>query len=149
MSSLSAEKIAEYKEAFSMFDQDGDGTISVKELGTAMRALGANPTEADLKEMIEQVDADGSGSIDFQEFCEMMEKKMAEETDPEQEMREAFAVFDKDGSGTISADELRQVMLNMGEKMTPEEVNDMIREADSDGNGEIDYNEFCAMMSTK
>jgi Ca2+-binding EF-hand superfamily protein len=42
-----------------MFDQDGDGTISVKELGTAMRALGANPTEADLKEMIEQVDADG------------------------------------------------------------------------------------------
>lgn len=132
-----------------MFDKDGDGTINTKELGTAMRAMGQNPTEAELREMIQEVDSDGSGSIDFQEFCAMMEKKINEEGDPEEEMKEAFAVFDKDGSGTISADELRQVMLNMGEKMTEEEIDDMIKEADSDGNGEIDYKEFCAMMSQK
>ena len=50
---------SEYKEAFALFDNDGDGTISVQELGTAMRTLGQNPTEKELREMITEVDADG------------------------------------------------------------------------------------------
>ena len=49
----------EFKEAFSLFDKDGDGTITTKELGTVMRSLGQNPTEAELKDMIAEVDADG------------------------------------------------------------------------------------------
>ena len=51
--------IAEFKEAFSLFDKDGDGTITTKELGTVMRSLGQNPTEAELQDMINEVDADG------------------------------------------------------------------------------------------
>ncbi len=62
---LSEEQIAEFKEAFSLFDKDGDGKITSKELGTVMRSLGANPTEAELKEMIKEVDTDGNGTIDF------------------------------------------------------------------------------------
>ncbi len=50
---------AEFKEAFSLFDKDGDGTITTKELGTVMRSLGQNPTEAELQDMINEVDADG------------------------------------------------------------------------------------------
>ena len=49
----------EFKEAFSLFDKDGDGTITSKELGTVMRSLGQNPTEAELQDMINEVDADG------------------------------------------------------------------------------------------
>lgn len=49
----------EFKEAFSLFDKDGDGTICSKELGTVMRSLGQNPTEAELQDMINEVDADG------------------------------------------------------------------------------------------
>ena len=49
----------EFKEAFSLFDKDGDGTITTKELGTVMRSLGQNPTEAELMDMINEVDADG------------------------------------------------------------------------------------------
>ena len=48
----------EFKEAFSLFDKDGDGTITTKELGTVMRSLGQNPTEAELQDMINEVDAD-------------------------------------------------------------------------------------------
>lgn len=54
------------------------------------------------------------------------------------ETRAAFNVFDKDGSGTISADELRQVMKSLGENLTDEEIDEMIREADKDKNGTID-----------
>ena len=54
--------LAEFKEAFSLFDKDGDGTITTKELGTVMRSLGQNPTEAELQDMINEVDADGKTS---------------------------------------------------------------------------------------
>uniref|UniRef100_A0A182FKE1 Uncharacterized protein n=1 Tax=Anopheles albimanus TaxID=7167 RepID=A0A182FKE1_ANOAL len=58
---LTEEQIAEFKEAFSLFDKDGDGTITTKELGTVMRSLGQNPTEAELQDMINEVDADVLG----------------------------------------------------------------------------------------
>ncbi len=53
----------EFKEAFSLFDKDGDGTITTKELGTVMRSLGQNPTEAELQDMINEVDADGEDTF--------------------------------------------------------------------------------------
>uniref|UniRef100_A0A671MP34 Calmodulin n=1 Tax=Sinocyclocheilus anshuiensis TaxID=1608454 RepID=A0A671MP34_9TELE len=117
---LNETKIADFKEAFSLFDKDGDGTITTKELGTVMRSLGQNPTEAELQDMINEVDADGNGTIDFPEFLTMMARKM-KDTDSEEEIREAFRVFDKDGNGYISAAELRHVMTNLGEKLTDEE----------------------------
>ena len=73
---LTEEQIAEFKEAFSLFDKDGDGTITTKELGTVMRSLGQNPTEAELQDMINEVDADGNGTIDFPEFLSLMARKM-------------------------------------------------------------------------
>jgi calmodulin len=68
----------------------------------------------------------------------MMARKM-KDTDSEEEIREAFRVFDKDGNGFISAAELRHVMTNLGEKLTDEEVDEMIREADIDGDGQVNY----------
>ena len=84
----------------------------------------------------------GNGTIDFPEFLTMMARKM-KDTDSEEEIREAFRVFDKDGNGFISAAELRHVMTNLGEKLTDEEVDEMIREADIDGDGEINYEGKC------
>ena len=52
------------------------GTITTKELGTVMRSLGQNPTEAELQDMINEVDADGNGTIDFPEFLNLMQRKM-------------------------------------------------------------------------
>ncbi|KAM3145871.1 hypothetical protein pb186bvf_002166 [Paramecium bursaria] len=145
---LTEEQIAEFKEAFALFDKDGDGTITTKELGTVMRSLGQNPTEAELQDMINEVDADGNGTIDFPEFLALMARKMKEQ-DSEEELIEAFKVFDRDGNGLISAAELRHVMTNLGEKLTDDEVDEMIREADIDGDGHINYEEFVRMMVSK
>ena len=87
----------------------------------------------------------GNGTIEFNEFLNMMSKKM-KETDKEEELREAFRVFDRNGDGFISASELRHVMTNLGEKLTDEEVEDMIREADLDGDGLVNYDGMYQMI---
>lgn len=67
----------------------------------------------------------------------------------EEEMMEAFKIFDADGNGNITAEELRQIMENLGEKLTKDEVEAMVKEADTDGDGQINYNEFVRMMLFK
>lgn len=80
----------------------------------------------------------GNGTIDFDEFLQMMAKKM-KDTDSEEELKSAFKVFDRDNTGFINGHNLRTVMTNLGEKLTDEEVEEMIREADADGDGLINY----------
>ncbi|ELT92751.1 hypothetical protein CAPTEDRAFT_163548 [Capitella teleta] len=142
---LTDEQISEFREAFQLFDKDGNGFISTKELGMVMRSLGQNPTEAELMDMINEVDIDGSGTVDFVEFLNTMAKKM-ENDDWEEEIKEAYRVFDKNSEGSISCEEVRFVMRSLGDQMTEEEINEMIVEADRDGDGRISYEEFAAMM---
>ncbi|KAJ2688687.1 hypothetical protein H4218_001569 [Coemansia sp. IMI 209128] len=139
------DQIKEYREAFSLFDKDGDGNITAVELGSVMRSVGQNPTEAELQDMINEVDKDGNGTIDFGEFLSLMARQSSDNNE-EEELKEAFRVFDKDGNGFISAAELRHALTNLGEKLTQEEVDEMIQEADVNGDGQIDYDEFVKMM---
>ncbi|KAF6350898.1 calmodulin 1 [Rhinolophus ferrumequinum] len=73
---LTEEQIAEFKEAFSLFDKDGDGTITTKELGTVMRSLGQNPTEAELQDMINEVDISTTINIAVQEITIYVHSKL-------------------------------------------------------------------------
>lgn len=145
INNLTEEQIAEFKEAFQIFDKDGDGSITTKELGTVMRSLGQNPSDEEVRQMIEEVDEDKSETIDFKEFLGLMARKM-KETDAEDELLEAFKVFDRDGNGKISAHELRYVMLSSGEDLTEQDIQEMVMEADIDGDGFIDYQEFVKIM---
>lgn len=75
----------------------------------------------------------------------MMAKKFVEH-DLQADVRQAFRMFDRDGNGTVSAGELRRVMMNLGEKLTEAEVDEMMREADIDGDGEINYEGSCQVV---
>ncbi|XP_066911194.1 calmodulin-like isoform X3 [Clytia hemisphaerica] len=137
------EQIEEVKEAFAIFDKNGDGTITTKDLITVMRSLGKNPTEDEIDDMINEVDTDGNGVIDFIEFLEMMAKMS---TDVDETIKEAFYIFDSDGSGAISSEEFRKVMMTLGAQMTDEEVTEIIEEVDVDGDGQINLEEFVNML---
>nr|GMD18368.1 Calmodulin [Ipomoea batatas] len=102
---MADDQMAEFRAAFSLFDKDGDGCITRKELGTMMRSLGENPSEADLQDMINEVDADGNGTIDFSEFLNFM-AGMSMTDDQMTEFRAAFSLFDQDGNGCITRKEL-------------------------------------------
>ena len=136
-SELTEEQRQEIKEAFDLFDTDGSGTIDAKELKVAMRALGFEPKKEEIKKMISDIDKDGSGTIDFSEFLEMMTAKMSER-DSREEILKAFRLFDDDETGKISFRNLKRVAKELGENMTDEELQEMIDEADRDGDQEVD-----------
>ena len=93
-----------------------------------------------------KVDGDGSGSIDFPEFLQLIAGKMKTFSENEISIRRAFRTLDKDCNGYITARELKEVMAKLGEKLTTKEVEELVAEADTNGDGRIDIDEFVLMM---
>ena len=140
------EKETEYREAFAMFDKNGDGTITITELGSVMKSLGNNPTDIELQDMINEVDADGNGKLEFLEFCNLMDRQ-TKDMSQEDELRERFKLFDKDGNGLIDRDELAIALQQLGEKLSEEEIDEMLEDCDTNGDGMIDFEEFMKYMT--
>ena len=99
----------------------------------------------EINDLMNEIDVDGNHQIEFSEFLALMSRQL-KSNDSEQELLEAFKVFDKNGDGLISAAELKHVLTSIGEKLTDAEVDDMLREV-SDGSGEIDIQQFAALLS--
>lgn len=142
---VTAEIKQEIKEAFDLFDTDGTGVIDVKELKVAMRALGFEPKKEEIKKMIADIDKEGSGTINFEDFLSMMTVKMSEK-DSKEEILKAFRLFDDDCTGKISFKNLKRVAKELGENLRDEELQEMIDEADRDGDGEVNEEEFLRIM---
>ena len=95
--------------------------------------------------MIREIDTDKNDSIDFNEFLQLMRKRMRD-TDTEEQLVEAFKVFDRDGNGLISQQELKMVMKQIGENLTESEIAEIIKAGDKDNDGFLNYDEFIRMM---
>ncbi|KAM7442752.1 hypothetical protein ABFA07_008393 [Porites harrisoni] len=144
-SELSPDVVKELREAFSLFDRDGDGTITTDELGVVMENLGIKTNQQDLHEMIQEVDEDGSGAVDFNEFCMLMQRKIAQET--QQEVLELFNIWDESGEGIMEADELRCLLNRIPERLTRKEIDLLVSQADTKKNGKINFEEFVKTLS--
>ncbi|KFZ51675.1 Centrin-1, partial [Podiceps cristatus] len=142
---LTEEQRQEIREAFDLFDTDGSGNIDVKELKVAMRALGFEPKKEEIKKMISDIDKEGTGKISFNDFLVVMTQKMAEK-DSKEEILKAFRLFDDDETGKISFKNLKRVAKELGENLTDDELQEMIDEADRDGDGEVNEQEFLRIM---
>lgn len=149
---LSQQQIQEYREAFTLVDKDGDGRITTAELSNVMQFLKNSVSQEQVEVMINQADIDGNGTVEFDEFLKMMARRKQQPDESkslDDQMREFFKVFDRDGNGFIDAQELHYTMTNLGEKISDADVKEMIREADLDGDGRINYEEFIKMMQMK
>ena len=140
---LSEEMISEFKEIFSLFDTSGDSTIPAKNLKEVLICLGQTLTQEELDELMyeHEIDATGDGRVGFVEFLNLMGRKM-KETKEVDRMREIFNVFDKNKDGFISASEIQCVMTSLGETLTEDEINEMVKEADRDLDSHISFEDF-------
>ncbi|XP_051875689.1 centrin-3 isoform X1 [Pristis pectinata] len=143
---LTEEQKREVKEAFDLFDTDKDKAIDYHELKVAMRALGFDVKKADVLKILKDYDRDSTGKISFEDFSEVVTDWILDR-DPREEMLKAFKLFDDDDSGKINLRNLRRVARELGENMTDEELRAMIDEFDKDGDGEINQEEFIAIMT--
>ncbi|KDN38953.1 putative myosin regulatory light chain cdc4 [Tilletiaria anomala UBC 951] len=130
---------AEYKEAFALFDKKGSGTVARESLGDLLRALGQNPTQAEVGELAAQ----SPKEIDFNTFLNILHRPNGFKPagTPEEFIR-GFQVFDKEGNGYIGAGELRYVLTSLGEKLSDEEVDELLKGVQVGPDGNINYEQF-------
>ncbi|XP_063429141.1 calmodulin-like [Mytilus trossulus] len=147
-SDFTEDQLEEIQNIFKHFNKNKDGKLSSIDLGLLMRAFNQSPTEAELQDIIKEIDQRGNEGIDYEEFLELMSDAMRQPC-TDDDYREVFNVYDKDGNGIIASDEFRAAMNSMGENLSKEEAEEMIMEADSDGDGQIDLAEFIKMMREK
>ncbi|XP_074910646.1 uncharacterized protein LOC142043386 [Buteo buteo] len=159
---VSQEERGELREVFEWFYPDGSGLIDVSDLkarscknaacrwvktkGITVRALGWELREEEVERIISECSEEGSGKLTFKLFLQVMTQKMAEPC-LEEVIPEAFKVFDCDGTGKISFENLRAMASEVGEDITDEELQEMIDEADVDGDGDMDEQEFLRILT--
>ncbi|CAJ0918836.1 unnamed protein product, partial [Mesorhabditis belari] len=136
--SLTVQQIDELKAAFASFDKDGSGTIDGNDLGHLMKTLGENFKGIELQACTNQ-------RVDFSTLQQMISKKN-DDSKRESHLRKAFQMFDKDQNGFICRDELRQAMLAEGETINEAELDKMMAEADVNGDGLVNYDEFIGFL---
>ena len=145
---LTEDDIEEIKEAFDLFDSDGSGTVEPRELKSAMVSLGFEAKNATLFHVITELDKDGSGAIDFEEFLAMMSSQMSDH-DSKDDIHKIFILFDTDKTGYINIKNLRKIARDLGETCDDEELLDLIRKGDSDGDGLVSFDDFYSIMTKK
>lgn len=144
---LSLQQITELKEAFSVFDRDCDGSITVEDLGEIFSAIGHHVAPKKLKEILAEADLDSNGVIDFPEFLTLVATKLNDPEEKELELRRAFRLYDLGNTGFITATNLKHVMGRLGCPLTTEQAFEMISEADTDGDGKLSFEDFKRVMS--
>jgi len=126
MADLSEEQLSESREVFGYFDTKGDECITISQVGDVMRALGQNPTQAEIAECCKKW-SDPDSRITFEEFLPMLQTvhRQRERLGAEQFV-EGLSHFDKDGNGQINVAELRHLLTTLGERLTDEEADQLL-----------------------
>ncbi|XP_043823628.1 myosin light polypeptide 6-like [Dromiciops gliroides] len=142
------DQTAEFKEAFQLFDCMGDGKILYSQCGDMMRALGQNPTNAEVLKVLGNPKKDEMNVkvLDFEHFLPMLQI-VAKNKDQGtyEDYVEGLRVFDKEGNSTVMGAEIRHVLITLGEKMTEEEVEVLVA-GQEDSNGCMNYEELVRMV---
>ncbi|CAK4099841.1 unnamed protein product [Aphanomyces euteiches] len=157
--SFTPDELLLIEQQFKKFDKDGSGSITAEEMVVIMQAFGDTSTLETIKELIQEVDKDGNGEVNLDEFIHILQKQREKDShcpsiqlamlfgpDEILNLRKQFESLDTDGSGEIDEGELAVLMNALGQKVTSAQLKEIIREVDRNGNGMIDFNEFCHIV---
>eukprot|EP00041_Stephanoeca_diplocostata_P013001 m.221195 g.221195 ORF g.221195 m.221195 type:complete len:141 (-) comp19182_c0_seq1:4187-4609(-) len=134
--------MTDMKEGFALFDKKGDNKIAAKDLGTVLRSLGLNPTQAKVDSVIAELGG-GEQRITYDQFVPIFnDSKSDNPKGSEADFVEGLKVFDKDGGGSISASELRHVLTSLGEKLSDEDVDQLLQNLNISATGAVNCQEF-------
>ena len=137
--------LAELREAFNLFDTERRGAIDARELKAAMRALGFETKKEEVRRLLASIGRDPSSSVGFEDFCELLAPRMSEKGSREDVMK-IFKLFDEDNRGVITFKALKRVAQELGENINDEELQEMLDEADRDGDGALCFDDFYRVM---
>ncbi|KAK9889611.1 hypothetical protein WA026_006985 [Henosepilachna vigintioctopunctata] len=150
MNELDRDQISMLKSTFDAFDVERKGYIETEMIGIIMDMLGAQVNAEELEGIINEIDEDENGEITFQEFLTLAAKFLVEEdedTDAIQtELKGAFRMYDREGNGFITTQVLREILRELDDNLSENDLDNMIEEIDTDGSGTVDWEEFRAVM---
>lgn len=152
VSNLTEKEIAKIKRQFLTLDEDGSGEISTYELTNILKDPKLKMSENDIAELMKGFDIDGSGTIDIREFMIFMSNKKNRDLIHRAivlrtQIRKVFNQLDSDGNGYITKKEFKSMMRKQRCKFTETQIEAMLKEADKNGDGKIDYDEFVVSMT--
>ncbi|KAK9897501.1 EF-hand [Cystobasidium minutum MCA 4210] len=134
------EQIKQFKEAFTMIDQDSDGLVDEKDLGKLLQQLGFNPSSQVIASYFDATPSKNR-SINFTTFLTMFSDHLLS-MDPEDELSEAFAAFDETDSGYVPVSQMRVFLSSLGDRMTEEEISRFLSPPFTDKHGNFNYRQF-------
>ncbi|CAH1154110.1 unnamed protein product [Phaedon cochleariae] len=147
---ISKDQLKMLKQIFDSFDLEQKGEISVDMIGQILDMLGHRLTAEELQAIVKEIDEDGNGVMSFEEFAHLAARFLVEEEEDTEailrELKDAFRLYDKEGLGYIGVDLLRDILRELEPNLTPADLNEMIKEIDTDNSGTVDWEEFKAMM---
>ena len=147
MERLTKDQLEQCGRLFALFDVNNDNVISSRELGSALRGLGVNISEEDLRRVMDEVDRNKNGKLEFNEFCELYERYFRNLL-TEEKLLTTLAAFDRNNTGMLDAAEIKQILTTQGEPLREAEVDEIFREAGV-GSGSFDYRTLAQFLSSR
>ena len=138
------EVFAEYQDLFDSYDLNKNGKIERKEMKTILKKLGKEGTEEEIEQIWKSMNKiESDSTISFNDFIEFIKRfNLSKNTMSTDDIINAFEIFDKNHDGTISINEFKHILMDLGQKFSEDEVNEIITEIDLDNNGKINYRDF-------
>lgn len=143
---LSNEKMTELREAFMLFDYSKSGRIFARDIGPVIRSVGLKPSEAEIQSIMAEVQQMG-GEVDLSALVQLIHLKVTNPPiEKPEDLREIFRLYDKEGRGLVSVAEMRHLLTSVGEKLTDDEADQLLRMSGCVQGGMVQYDKFVQVI---